>query len=313
MYVGDRPETSGTQNKNTKTTNHNNLYNVPGDGSCLFLSVATAYLLPVRNNNDEFRARFIKLFGEQELQNLLYVQNLFQQFDLENNNNNQLWYQKQTANNLVTNVFRNRVVDYIQSNLNMITNRVSELTFRNVIEENNEIYFNYLERMRYSSAWGGTPEILAISNMLNSSITINNHASYQPVNQNSSNTINIFHVNRNHYNFVLSNQTPQTDAEYKKSTVFGCLNEEDNDIENNSLFLNKSQLKKYEYHFIDQKTEQNSLKNNQNLKINLIKNNNKINTNTTVVNKPISTNKNMENLQTTTAKAINKYNTLSKA
>ncbi|UNF62731.1 OTU domain-containing protein [Spiroplasma poulsonii] len=251
-------------------------YDVLHDGSCLFWSVVTAYLLPVRNNNEEFRARFIQLFGERELQNLLYVQNLLQQFDLTNHISRQDWYQNQTANNLVTSVFRNRVVDYIQSNLNMITNRGSELTFRNLIQENNEIANNYLNRMRQSSTWGGTPEILAMSNMLNSNITINNHSPYQPFNQNSNNTINIFHVNGNHYNFGLSNQTPQTDAEYKKSTGGGCLTEEDNDIENNSLFLNFPQLKKDEYHFIDQKIEQNSLKNDENLNIYLIKNENKV-------------------------------------
>ncbi|UNF62747.1 ankyrin repeat domain-containing protein [Spiroplasma poulsonii] len=260
-----------------KSNNENQRYDVLPDGSCLFWTAATSYLLPVRNNNDEFRARFIKLFGEQELQNLLYVQNLLQQFNLENNRDlNQLWYQNQTANNLVTNVFRNRVVDYIQSNLNMITNRGSELTFRNLIQENNEIDNNYLDRMREPSTWGGTPEILATTNMLNANISVNNDIPYQPVNQNSNNTINIFHVNGNHYNFGLENQIPQTDAEYKKSTGGGCLTEEDNDIENNSSSLNFPQLKKDEYHFINQKTEQNSLKNDENLNIYLIKNENKI-------------------------------------
>ncbi|UNF61939.1 hypothetical protein [Spiroplasma poulsonii] len=224
-----------TLNNKIKIEQINN-YDVLADGSCLFWSVATAYLLPVRNNNDEFRARFIHLFSIENIKNLGDIQNLLREYDLENHNNNQLWYQNQTANNLVTNVFRNRVVDYIQSNLNMITNRGSELTFRTIIESNNEIANNYLNRMRQSSTWGGTPEILAMSNMLNANISVNNHAPYQPFNQNSNNTINIFHVNGNHYNFGLSNQTPQTDAEYKKSTGGGCLTEEDNDIENNSLF-----------------------------------------------------------------------------
>ncbi|MFX4057444.1 MAG: ETX/MTX2 family pore-forming toxin [Spiroplasma sp. hy2] len=264
-----------TLNNKIKIEQINN-YDVLADGSCLFWSVATAYLLPVRNNNDEFRARFIHLFSIENIKNLGDIQNLLREYDLENHNNNQLWYQNQTANNLVTNVFRNRVVDYIQSNLNMITNRGSELTFRTIIESNNEIANNYLNRMRQSSTWGGTPEILAMSNMLNANISVNNHAPYQPFNQNSNNNIQIFHVNGNHYNFGLENQTPQTDAEYKKSTGGGCLTEEDNDIENNSLFLNFPQLKKDEYHFIDQKTEQNSLKNDENLNIYLIKNGNKV-------------------------------------
>jgi hypothetical protein len=273
--------------KNVEFLLNSNIYDVPADNSCLFWTVATAYLLPVKNNNEEFRKRFIQLFGEQELQNLSNLQTLLQQYDLEDNRNlNQLWYQNQIVNNLVTTVFRNRVVDYIQSNLNMITNRGSELTFRNLIQENNVNASNYLERMRQSSTWGGTPEILAMSNLLNANISVNNHASYQPINQNSNNTINIFHVNGNHYNFASSNQTPQTDKEYQRSVGGGCLNEEDNDIENHNLFLNKPQLKNNEYHFIDPETEQKSLKNDENLNIYLIKNQNQM---------------------------INKYNSLSKA
>lgn len=41
----------------------NNHYDVIGDGNCLFWAVATAYLLPVRNNNLQFEERFIQLFG----------------------------------------------------------------------------------------------------------------------------------------------------------------------------------------------------------------------------------------------------------
>ncbi|WP_375315486.1 hypothetical protein [Spiroplasma endosymbiont of Tipula paludosa] len=71
MSVGDQAGTSGTQNQNTRGTNHNNQYDVPADNSCLFWSVATAYLLPVRNNYEEFRTRFIQLFGEENLKNIL--------------------------------------------------------------------------------------------------------------------------------------------------------------------------------------------------------------------------------------------------
>ncbi|WP_342278092.1 ankyrin repeat domain-containing protein [Spiroplasma endosymbiont of Nephrotoma flavescens] len=63
VSVGEQAGTSGTQNQNTKTTNQNNLYDVPADNSCLFWSVATSYLLPARNNNEEFRNRFIQLLN----------------------------------------------------------------------------------------------------------------------------------------------------------------------------------------------------------------------------------------------------------
>lgn len=187
------------------------MYNVPSDGSCLFWSVATAYLLPVINNYEEFINRFIKLFGEEKCVHLPYVLALLQQFDLENNLYNQLWYQDQTAINLITNVFRNHVVNYIQSHLDTISNRNSEFTFINLIEENNEIADNYLERMREPSALGGIPEILAMVNMLNTNISVNNDNPYQPINQNSNDNIQIFHIESvkgsgiyNHYNFGLT-------------------------------------------------------------------------------------------------------------
>ncbi|WP_342255471.1 ankyrin repeat domain-containing protein [Spiroplasma endosymbiont of Poecilobothrus nobilitatus] len=215
VRVGEQAGTSGTQNKNTKTTNQNNLYDVPSDNSCLFWSVATAYLLPVRNNNDnqEFENRFIQLFGEENLKYLQFIQKLLKQDNLENNSNTQLWYQDKIANNLVTNVFRNRVVDYIEENLDTVTTHTGQLTFRNLIQENNEVASNYLERMRESSTWGGTPEIIAMSNILNSNISVNNDSPYQPINQNSSNTINIFHVNGNHYNFDIPHQISSTNSE----------------------------------------------------------------------------------------------------
>ncbi|MFX4057100.1 MAG: OTU domain-containing protein [Spiroplasma sp. hy2] len=185
--------------------NQNNLYDVLPDNSCLFWSVATAYLLPVRNNDEKFKTRFIQLFGEENLKYLQLIQKLLKQYNLENNSNTQLWYQDQTTNNLVTNVFRNRVIDYIQSHLDTIPTSNGELTFRNLIQENNEIDSTYLERMRQPSTWGGLSEIIAMANILNANISVNNDAPYQPINQNSTNTINLFHVNnRTHYNFALT-------------------------------------------------------------------------------------------------------------
>ncbi|WP_374696027.1 ankyrin repeat domain-containing protein [Spiroplasma endosymbiont of Polydrusus formosus] len=210
-----KDKTIGTQGQNYNQREQNTMYDVPGEGSCLFWSVATAYLLPVRRNNDEkFKTRFIQLFGEENLKYLQPIQKLLKQYDLENNRNlNQLWYQDQIANNLVTTVFRNRVVDYIERNLDTISNHGSELTFRNLIQENNEIDVNYLERIRENNSWGDTPEIMAMSNLLNVNISVNNDSPYQPINQNSSNTINIFHVNGNHYNFDISHQISSTNSE----------------------------------------------------------------------------------------------------
>ncbi|WP_348736237.1 OTU domain-containing protein [Spiroplasma endosymbiont of Ammophila pubescens] len=178
----------------------------------MFWSVATAYLLPVRNNNEEFKNRFIQLFGEENLKYLQLIKKLLKQYDLENNRNlNQLWYQNQIANNLVTNVFRNRVVDYIRGNLDnptQINSQINQIeTFRSAIQiSENEININnYLERMRQSSSWGGQLEILAIGNLLGSNINVNNRNIFETNNPNVN--LQIFHVNENHYNFILLQNT----------------------------------------------------------------------------------------------------------
>lgn len=90
---GDNDLSTSTNHVRIETPNsENQRYNVPADGSCLFWSVTTDYLLPFRNNNGEFRTRFIQLFGKEKLINLSHIQKLLQQFNLENHNNTQLWY-----------------------------------------------------------------------------------------------------------------------------------------------------------------------------------------------------------------------------
>ncbi|WP_425377963.1 OTU domain-containing protein [Spiroplasma endosymbiont of Polydrusus pterygomalis] len=195
------------------------MYDVPADGSCLFWSVATAYLLPVIDNDEEFRARFIQLFNESWLDKLPHIQKLLQNYNLENNYNNQSWYQDETAQRLVQTLFRNRVVDYMRSRLDTFTTRDSELTFRDLIriERNDANIDNYLQGMRELSTWGGTPEIAAISNFLNSNIIVNNGGSYRPVNQNASNNIQIFNVDGNHYNFALPKNPSQSTTDTSTS------------------------------------------------------------------------------------------------
>ncbi|WP_342262608.1 MULTISPECIES: ankyrin repeat domain-containing protein [unclassified Spiroplasma] len=366
--AGIPQQNSGTQNKKTRVTNQNNLYDVPADGSCLFWSVATSYLVPVRNNNEEFRNRFIQLFGELQLSYLSYVQTLLQQFDLSNTNNFlQTWYQDATAHRLVRVVFRNRVVDYIERNLDNPTqsnaNGKQAESFLSAIQiSENEVVNNYLDRMRNINAWGGEIEILAMNNLLNANISVGTDIPYQPVNQNSNNNnIAIYYVEltkgsgiHNHYNFALTpeenrknhpiaindNQgnipvvdttkrpdnlpptTPKSDTKSIKlpvddhaqhHTILSKNNEYDDANQGNIINAPEpttTPLQKDEYHFVDKKTEEKSLKNDENLEINLIKNNNKIKQNVPVVNKPI--NKNIINAQITATKAINKYNALSK-
>ncbi|WP_215826394.1 OTU domain-containing protein [Spiroplasma endosymbiont of 'Nebria riversi'] len=270
-----------------------------------------------RNNNEEFGNRFIQLFGEENLKYLLHIQKLLQQYDLEDNRDlNQLWYKDQAANNLVRVAFRNRVIDYIRDNLDRQKNLLLEnqnQTFRNLINiiENNEVNIdNYLIRMRQPSTRGGTPEIIAMNNLINDNISVDNDGPYQPVHQNANNNIAVSHVSGGtHYNFALTPEEERTNHPIAINGNQGNIPVVDTTKRPNNL-PPTTPLQKDEYHFVDKKTEEKSLKNDENLEINLIKNNNKIKQNVPVVNKPI--NKNIINAQITATKAINKYNALSK-
>ncbi|WP_353287786.1 OTU domain-containing protein [Wolbachia endosymbiont (group B) of Gerris lacustris] len=173
---------------------------VPGDGSCLFWSVTMAYLIPVRNDDDLFRQRYEVLFGNERavIQNLDRIRNLVSNLGAANYDD--------TFANLVRNVFRNRVVDHISSHRN---------EFRGFIEGNFE---SYLENMRKLNAWGGEPEIRAMSGMLRATISVSGATESRYENGNIQ--IQLFHVgapgNRNHYNFGLERNIISNNKELAK-------------------------------------------------------------------------------------------------
>ncbi|MFW4370795.1 MAG: ankyrin repeat domain-containing protein [Spiroplasma sp. hy2] len=289
--VSEQTRTSGTQSQNTKTKNQNIMYDVPGDDSCLFWSVATSYLLPLRNNNEEFKNRFIQLFGEENLKYLQLIQKLLKQYNLENHSNNQLWYNDEIAIRLVTNVFRNRVVDYIETNLDNptqsnINNNQAE-SFRRAIEisQNGFDVGEYLKGMRNINTWGGEIEILAMGNILNVNINENNIRIFTENNEQNTNTIQIFHVNnRTHYNFSLLENIEVSNTNSQETTT---------------TVKNQQKL-----------TEEDQPKANITISNKSTKNNNN-NVPVPSANKPI--NINIANSQETKLKkAVNKYNSLSK-
>ncbi|WP_353272555.1 ankyrin repeat domain-containing protein [Wolbachia endosymbiont (group A) of Urophora cardui] len=173
---------------------------VPGDGSCLFWSVTMAYLIPVRNDDDLFRQRYEVLFGNEGavIQNLDLIRNLVRNLSTANYDD--------TFANLVRNVFRNRVVDYIRDHEN---------EFRDFVEGN---FDNYLENMRKPNAWGGEPEIKAMSEMLRARISVSGATESRYENGNTQ--IQLFHVGapgkRNHYNFGLERGNVDNDVELAK-------------------------------------------------------------------------------------------------
>ncbi|PWF94104.1 ankyrin repeat domain-containing protein [Spiroplasma poulsonii] len=283
-------ENNNDNHKKLKTEN-NNIYYVVEDGSCLFWSVATPYLLQVRNNIEEFKKRFIKLFGNNEkvLINLEYIRELLLLFDLsENSNSNQFWYSDQTANCLIRDIFRNRVVDYMQEHLDVRQNYRNELTLRNIIDSND--IENYLFSLRETSTWGGTSEIIAMSNFLNNNIIVHRYGSqdiYESINQNSNDQININFVNGNHYNFSLTTENIRMINEIN-------LNQDQliivNDKNNYRFFLRKKDNKEKIISFKNRKEKLSSIFKNKNLgSIDFVTGNEEINNNK-ILNKLIKLN-----------------------
>ncbi|MFP3019895.1 MAG: OTU domain-containing protein [Wolbachia sp.] len=173
---------------------------VPGDGSCLFWSVTMAYLIPVRNDDALFSQRYEALFGNGEAitQNLDHVRGLVRNLGAANYDD--------TFANLVRNVFRNRVVDYIRDHEN---------EFRDFVEGNFE---NYLENMRNPNTWGGEPEMRAMGGMLSATISVSGEVETQYGDGDIQ--IRLFHVGapgkRNHYNFGLERNIISNNKELVK-------------------------------------------------------------------------------------------------
>lgn len=177
---------------------------VPGDGSCLFWATTLAYLIPVEDDSAVFAERFKRLFGEEESGNISYIRELIKEYDPFANNVRS----DRTFNRLVTRVLRDRVVDYIS---------LRENGYREFITGD---FNQYLNNMRDRNSWGGEPEILAMSNMLDASITVDaggtvhSYGNYGNVDiPDEIPIIRLYHVNaarsasqgneRNHYNFGL--------------------------------------------------------------------------------------------------------------
>ncbi|GFS42335.1 phosphocholine transferase AnkX [Nephila pilipes] len=165
--------------------------NVPGDGSCLFWATTLAHLIPVKDDEDDFKQRYTALFGDREIRHISHVRELIQNYNPLLNE----VPSDDILKDLVSNTFRNRVVDHIQSH---------EDKFRGSIS--GEI-FQYLNDMRKPDTWGDQPEIRAMSEMLGVKVTVSGATQSEYGNGNI--PIQLFHVSatgegeRNHYNFGL--------------------------------------------------------------------------------------------------------------
>jgi len=134
---------------------------VPGDGTCLFYSVAFAYLLPVVEKPGEFKERFVKLFGEEVEGSSEENRKLLLQYD----GTREFISEHSATFEVLVNVnFRKRVVDLIAEH---------KEEFSSFIPDNEKIE-DRLSRMGDSSkkTHGDAPEIEAMSRLLQIRITV---------------------------------------------------------------------------------------------------------------------------------------------
>ncbi|KAG8192653.1 hypothetical protein JTE90_009684 [Oedothorax gibbosus] len=149
------------------------------------------YLIPVKDDEDGFKQRYTALFGDREIRHISHVRELIQNYNPLLNE----VPSDDILKDLVSNTFRNRVVDHIQSH---------EDEFRGYISGE---FFQYLNGMRKPDTWGGQPEIMAMSKMLGAKVTVS--GVIQSEYDNGDIPIQLFHVStieggeRNHYNFGL--------------------------------------------------------------------------------------------------------------
>lgn len=140
--------------------------NVPTDGSCLFWAIVLAYLVEIRADNqfldsESYQLKFTLackyLFGEIEQASVNSIRKIIDQLYSKGDTTYKF---NSILRNLVTSVFRNRVVDFIAQH---------EDEFKGFITTK---FNTYLASMRMPNKYGGEPEIRAIVKLLNCNITV---------------------------------------------------------------------------------------------------------------------------------------------
>ncbi|OJH30286.1 hypothetical protein Wxf_03241 [Armadillidium vulgare] len=191
-------------------------FTAPGDGSCLFWSIALAYLIPVKDDEQKFSKRYRNLFvddGDQQvnqnnntmlghppdaLEKETEVRNFLQRY-----NPHYGYPENNSLKELIRRVFRKRVVDYVSSNQERLLGHLLTPSDRQ----------QHIEDMRIDSiniqSWAGESEINAVMERFTihlditdrsldtSKIGVGNNSNVERV------RIILSHVNYNHYNYHL--------------------------------------------------------------------------------------------------------------
>lgn len=135
-------------------------FDVPADGSCLFYSVALAHLLPVTKEKALFEKNFVQLFGPETLP----LAESYRQALLKYQGEADFMTKTLNFEVLVNKNFRSRVIDTMVDNLELFNDEAQlGMSFE-----------KYIARMQDPNLklYGGHPEILAMSLLLQSKIVV---------------------------------------------------------------------------------------------------------------------------------------------
>lgn len=143
------------------------LSDVPADGNCGLHAIASAYLIPVVNDDQKFGERFQKLFGDDK--NVQEIKYLIKSYDPKKSKDNILYHNPLWHDRVDS--FRQQLVDHMSKES---CRSKYELSFvSNDPEDHNvESFDDYLAKMRKSGVYVGDREISAVSDLLNYPIKV---------------------------------------------------------------------------------------------------------------------------------------------
>jgi OTU-like cysteine protease len=199
--------------------------NVPADDNCLFWSAALAKLLPTipdQKNLNKFEEVYTLLFGKSGFIELVGENKKVEKIDINASSTREgvrqmlitydckkdtpLQFQGRSLETLICQIFRNRIVDHMDQSLD--ESKKESIA----VESGKENWKEYSSKMRQPRAWGGEPEIGAISEITKTSIHVfGTDFSSKYLAEDSKETIYLSHVNAeskkseiaNHYQFYL--------------------------------------------------------------------------------------------------------------
>lgn len=190
--LGSSKSESGYESQGSKHS-----VDVPGDGNCALHAMATAYLLPAVHDKTDFNERFGRLFGSHFGNHFKEsIEALIEKYAPEQSKQNDL-YNTDLWNDMMVH-FRGRIVDHMRTN-----EQEYKPSFARGSEEDLRAssFEEYLDQMTKNGTYLGDRELKAASELLCAQVKVNSGGMRYSFNEGSKISIDLDHVNKNHYQF----------------------------------------------------------------------------------------------------------------